>query len=428
METSDLYKIFIGSSGVTTDTRKISAGNMFFALSGENFDGNSFAQDALNKGCSYAVVDKAEFVKDRRYILVDDCLVALQKLARFHRDQFNIPFIGITGSNGKTTTKELIAKVLGANFKVLFTEGNLNNHIGVPLTLLRVNKETDVAIIEMGANHPGEIEFLCNIAMPTHGVITNIGKAHLEGFGGFEGVKKTKNELYLHLIKNEGTIFANTDNTILRSLLDDKQVSKVFYGSSQGSQCNGEIIKADPFLEFEVLNKDVISTKLAGRYNLENALAAICIGLYFDISFDKIKSALESYEPSNQRSQMKNSAKNRLLMDCYNANPSSMEVALENFREMEHTKKAVILGDMLELGDDTEAEHRKIIAQVQSMDIEMAIFVGPIFDRLVDKTVYKSFITSEDAREWVQTSEFEGYLFLLKGSRGIKLEKIAEIM
>lgn len=428
MDTANLYKLFLESTGVTTDTRKVSDGNMFFALSGDNFDGNTFAQDAINKGCSFAVVDNADFVKDKRYILVDNCLVALQKLARYHRDQFKIPFVGITGSNGKTTTKELISKTLGAKYKVLFTEGNLNNHIGVPLTLLRVNKETEIAIIEMGANHPGEIGFLCNIAMPTHGIITNIGKAHLEGFGGFEGVKKTKNELYSHLIDNKGVVFANGGNEILRSLLEGKQVTKVFYGSSDDSQCAGEIIKADPFLTFNVVNQGVINTKLAGRYNLENALAAVCIGMFFGVPYDKIKGALESYEPSNQRSQIKHTPKNSLLMDYYNANPSSMEVALENFSKMEHNKKAVVLGDMLELGEEAEVEHNKVINQVQALNPALVVFVGPIFQGLINNKVFKSFVTSEEARVWFQNENLEGFLFLLKGSRGIKLEKIAEIL
>ncbi len=428
METQDLYKLFLGSTGITTDTRKVSEGNMFFALSGDNFDGNAFAQDALNKGCSFAVVDKAEFAKNSKFILVDDCLKSLQSLARFHRKQFNIPFIGITGTNGKTTTKELIAKALGAKYNVLYTEGNLNNHIGVPLTLLRVNRNTEIAIIEMGANHPGEIEFLCNIAMPTHGIITNIGKAHLEGFGGFEGVKRTKNELYTHLINNGGVVFTNGGNEILRSLLAGKNVNKILYGSSEGSQCIGEIINSDPFLEFSVANEGVVRTKMAGRYNLENALAAVCIGMYFDVSFNNIKAALESYEPSNQRSQIKSTAKNSLLMDYYNANPSSMEVALENFSKMQHPKKAVILGDMLELGDEAEAEHKKIISQVEALKPAMAVFVGPVFEGLVNKNEYKSFISSEEARNWFQKTNPEGFLFLLKGSRGIKLEKIAEVL
>lgn len=428
METTDLYKLFLECTGVTTDTRKVSDGNMFFALSGDNFDGNTFAQDALNKGCAFAVVDNADFIKDDRYILVDNCLVALQKLARYHRDQYKIPFIGITGTNGKTTTKELISKALGVKYKILCTEGNLNNHIGVPLTLLRVSKETEVAIIEMGANHPGEIGFLCNIAMPTHGIITNIGKAHLEGFGGFEGVKKTKNELYLHLINNKGVVFANGGNEILRSLLDGKQVTKVFFGDSADSQCVGEIIKSDPFLEFNVVTQGVVNTQLAGRYNLENALAAVCIGMYFDVTFDGIKAALESYEPSNQRSQIKHTSKNSLLMDYYNANPSSMEVALENFSKMEHPNKAVVLGDMLELGEEAEAEHKKVISQVQAIKPALAVFVGPIFEGLVNKKVYQSFVTSKEARTWLQNKNPEGFLFLLKGSRGIKLEKVAEVL
>jgi UDP-N-acetylmuramoyl-tripeptide--D-alanyl-D-alanine ligase len=423
-----LYKVFLQSTGVTTDTRKIREGNIYFALSGENFDGNAFAGDALKKGCSFAVVDKAEYVKSSQYILVEDSLKALQDLASCHRDRLSIPFIGITGTNGKTTTKELIAKVLSSQYKVLYTEGNLNNHIGVPLTLLKVSNETEIAIIEMGANHPGEIEFLCNIANPTHGIITNIGRAHLEGFGGFEGVKKTKNELYSHLVKNGGVIFSNSDNPILSSLLQGRDVTKVFYGNSKDALCSGEIIKSDPYLEFSVAGEEKIKTKLAGRYNLENALAAVCFGLYFKVPFDKVRSALESYEPSNQRSQIKQSGSNVLLMDYYNANPSSMEVALDNFSKMDHAKKIVVLGDMLELGDESTAEHEKIAKHLLSMNLEKIILVGPIFHSLPASEKWEVFLNSQEARSWVEKNKPEGSLILIKGSRGVKLESIVEVL
>lgn len=387
-----------------------------------------FAEQAIEKGCTYAVVDKPEYVKGGRYILVNNCLKALQELARFHRDQLSIPFIGITGTNGKTTTKELIAKVLSAKFNVTGTEGNLNNHIGVPLTLLRVTRQTEVAIIEMGANHPGEIKFLCEIAKPTHGIITNIGKAHLEGFGGFEGVKRTKNELYDHLINYGGTIIANAGNDILKSLLKGRNVKKVFYGS-EDSLCRGEILKSDPYLEFDVPEMGQVKTKLAGRYNLENVLAAVCFGLFFEVSFSKIRDAVENYEPSNQRSQIKQTDKNLLLMDYYNANPSSMEVALENFSRMEHQRKMVILGDMLELGDEALMEHEKIKDIVFAMNPAETIFVGPIFKSLSSEgQKQKYFISSEEAKKWIEDYKPAGFLILLKGSRGIRLEKIADIL
>lgn len=428
MKVEDLYKIFLESTGITTDTRKITAGNIFFALSGENFDGNVFARDAIEKGCSYAVVDKAEYVKNERYLLVDDCLLALQDLARYHRDQLTVPFIGITGTNGKTTTKELISKVLSEKYRVVNTEGNLNNHIGVPLTLLKVTRETEIAIIEMGANHPGEIAFLCSIAKPTHGIITNIGKAHLEGFGGFEGVIRTKNELYQYLIDNNGTIFVNSDNQILNNLLSGKRVKKEMYGNSDSSVCSGEIFKSDPYLEFISPGRGLIKTRLAGRYNLENALAAVCIGFYFNVPFENIKNALEIYEPSNQRSQIRQTEHNLLLMDYYNANPSSMEVALENFSRMEHPRKAVILGDMLELGIEAESEHRKVVEKLEEMKVDMTILVGPVFCSLTIPPEIKCFETSGEAKDWLSSDLPEGYLILLKGSRGIKLENIAGIL
>lgn len=428
MKTDELYKIFLQSTGITTDTRKVAEGNLFFALSGEKFDGNAFADEAIKKGCSYAVVDNAGFVRNEKYLLVDDCLVALQNLAEFHRKKLTIPFIGITGTNGKTTTKELIAKVLSSKYKVINTEGNLNNHIGVPLTLLRVTQKTEIAIIEMGANHPNEIAFLANIAKPTHGIITNIGKAHLEGFGGFEGVKRTKNELYQYLIQHDGTIFVNAENEILNTLLKDQKVKKVFYGKSDESICKGDVLKSDPFLEFNVPGYGTVKTKLAGRYNLENALAAISFGIYFGIPFDMIKTSLETYEPSNQRSQIKQTNSNVLLMDCYNANPSSMEMALENFSKMEYPSKAVILGDMLELGDESEIEHKKIIQLVLSMKLDRIVMVGPIFHEIASASNIICFKDAQGAKQWITENGFKNFLILIKGSRGIKLESVAEVL
>lgn len=426
MKIEELYNIFLKSTGVTTDTRKISNGNIFFALSGEKFDGNVFAADALSKGCSYAVIDKKEYATDDRFIVVDDCLITLQKLAHYHRSQLNIPFIGITGTNGKTTTKELIAAVLSKKYKILYTQGNLNNHIGVPLTLLRITSDIEIAIIEMGANHPHEIAFLSNIANPNYGVITNIGKAHLEGFGGFEGVKKTKNELYVHLIEHQGTVFANGENHILTSLLEGKKVEKVFYGNSADSVCKSKNVKSNPFLEFEVENLGPIITKLAGTYNLENALAAICIGLHFKVPAESIQNALKNYEPSNQRSQIKNTGKNMLVMDYYNANPSSMEAALENFAKMDYPKKAVILGDMLELGSEAEFEHQKVVNKLNTMNLGRKILVGNHFCSVSSIADFSCFQNSEEARTYVENNPFEGYMILIKGSRGIKLENIVE--
>lgn len=423
-----LYKKILDSTGVSTDTRKISPGNLFFALSGDRFDGNAFAAEALKKGCTYAVVDKKEYAVNDHYILVDNCLTALQRLATYHRDKLKIPFIGITGTNGKTTTKELIAAVLGRKYKVLYTQGNLNNHIGVPLTILKVTQDTEIAIIEMGANHPGEIDFLCKIAKPTHGIITNIGKAHLEGFGGFDGVKKTKNELYQYVIAHQGTLFVNSGNEILTSLLKDNSVKKVYYGESENSGCSGEIVKSDPYLQLKITGLGVVDTKLAGRYNFENVLAAACLGIFFQVPSAEIKTALENYEPSNQRSQIKLTSKNMLLMDYYNANPSSMEAALENFDKLDHPRKAVILGDMLELGDETAAEHLKIINQTRAMNLEKIILVGASFSSLPQAEEVIYFENSLEAKEWLTHDNLNNYLILIKGSRGIQLEVIADIL
>jgi UDP-N-acetylmuramoyl-tripeptide--D-alanyl-D-alanine ligase len=424
----NLYKIFSQSTGITTDSRKSAKGNIYFALSGDKFDGNVFADSAIEQGCSHAVIDKAEYKKNDRYLLVDDCLTALQDLARFHRNNLSIPVIGVTGSNGKTTTKELIAGVLAKKYQVLYTQGNLNNHIGVPLTVLKIDAQTEIAIIEMGANHQQEIEFLCTISKPSHGIITNIGKAHLEGFGGFEGVKKTKNELFVYLIQNQGTVFYNSDNAILSSLLEGKAVNKVFFGSREGSVCAGNVQKSDPYLEFEIPGKGVIETQLAGAYNLENALAAVTFGVYFKIPFDEIKNALEAYTPTNQRSQMKQTEKNILLMDCYNANPSSMEAALQNFSKVKHSEKVVVLGDMLELGEEALQEHAEVIKLLRDMDLQMVVLVGPIFCSLALSPDIKCFRSAEEAKEWINKQNMQNYLVLLKGSRGIKLEQIAEIL
>lgn len=428
MELEKIYQLYLQSTGVCTDTRKVVSGNLFFALGGENFDGNTFAANAIEKGCSYAIVDKAEYAISNKYVLVENCLGTLQQLASFHRNQLTIPVIGITGTNGKTTTKELIASVLARKYKVLFTQGNLNNHIGVPLTLLRINREVEIAIIEMGANHPNEINFLCNIARPNHGIITNIGKAHLEGFGGFDGVKKTKNELYQFIIENRGTIVYNSENPILSSLLEGKMVNRITFGNSTNSICFAENVSSDPFLKFTMNGLVTVETKLAGMYNLENALAAATFGLLFKVPVNEICTALETYEPSNQRSQIKKSGKNLLIMDYYNANPSSMEVALDNFVKMAHPKKAVILGDMLELGEESTAEHQKIVNRLLEIQPDKIILVGQNFIALKPEKDILYFQNSMDAKKWVEINQPKGYAILIKGSRGTKLENIAEIL
>jgi UDP-N-acetylmuramoyl-tripeptide--D-alanyl-D-alanine ligase len=428
MEIEKIYQLYLRSTGVCTDTRRVVSGNLFVALGGENFDGNSFAANAIEKGCTCAIIDKAEYATSNKYVLVENCLETLQQLATFHRNQLTIPVIGITGTNGKTTTKELIAGVLARKFKVLYTQGNLNNHIGVPLTLLRITREVEIAIIEMGANHPNEINFLCNIARPNYGIITNIGRAHLEGFGGFEGVKKTKNELYKFIIEKRGTIVYNSENPILSSLLEGKTVNRILFGKSQNSICFAENVTSDPFLKFTLNGRIEVETKLAGIYNLENALAAATFGLLFKVPVNEICAALEAYEPSNQRSQIKQSGKNLLILDHYNANPSSMEVALDNFAKIAHPKKAVILGDMLELGDDSALEHQKIVSKLLDIQPDKIILVGENFISLSPEKQIIYFHNSMEAKEWVEVNKLEGYAILIKGSRGTKLENIVEIL
>jgi UDP-N-acetylmuramoyl-tripeptide--D-alanyl-D-alanine ligase len=428
MKIEKLHQLFQESTGITTDSRNIISGNIFLALSGENFNGNVFAKDALEKGCSYAIIDDDNFAHSPQYIVVDNCLKTLQGLAAYHRQTMDIPVIAITGTNGKTTTKELISCVLNSEYKIISTIGNLNNHIGVPFTLLRIDKTTQIAVIEMGANHPGEISLLCNIAKPNFGLITNIGKAHLEGFGGFEGVIGTKNELYQHLSNAKGTIFYNSDNKILTGLLSNNQAIKIAYGNSSNNFCNGETINADPYLQFKISDCDQIQTKLAGAYNFENALAAVCIGKYFKIPLSGIKNSLENYTPENQRSQIKKTDHNRLIMDFYNANPSSMEAALENFNKMTYPNKTVILGDMLELGTDSESEHVKIFNIIRNMDLQQVLLVGANFNSLKKEENYICFERAEQMKNWLKEHPIKDCLILIKGSRGIKLETVVDVL
>lgn len=431
MDIKQLHQAFLHSTGVTTDSRQIAEGNIFFALKGDNFNGNLFAKDALNKGCSYVVIDQnVDEIDNSRCFRVKDTLITLQELAKFHRQQTSIPVIAITGTNGKTTTKELIATVLSTKFNLIYTAGNLNNHIGVPLTLLRISEKTEIAVIEMGANHPGEIALLSSIAQPSHGLITNIGKAHLEGFGGFQGVIKTKNELYENLIRSGGTIFTNADNEILRNLLLDKVVKKITYGTSSDCTFNGKYTGSQPYLSFEIHVNDhflPVKTQLAGSYNFENALAAACIGSFFGVEPGKIKLAIENYTPSNNRSQLQTTAYNQVLKDYYNANPSSMSAAIENFSMLEHPRKVVILGDMLELGEDTHIEHKKILEIALKHNFKQIILVGPHFRSASEGSrSIQTFMDSNELKNYLRINKITDSLILLKGSRGIKLENIAE--
>ena len=435
LKTKELYEIYKKFPVITTDTRNLPPHSIFFALKGEKFDGNEFAGKAVESGCEFAVVDNAKYANNKQIILVDNVLKSLQELANYHRKQFNIPIFAITGTNGKTTTKELISSVLAKKFKTHYTKGNLNNHIGVPITLLSMPFDTEIAIIEMGANHPKEIEFLCKIAEPTHGLITNIGKAHIQGFGSFEGVIKTKSELYQHLIKNGGIIFYNSDNEILRKL--EKTRKTETYGTKYADILGFEV-SAEPFLAIKWTTqpdktieplwsgKDRhIQTQLIGSYNFENVLAAISVGVHFQIDKSLIKQALEEYKSTNNRSQYQKTEANDLILDAYNANPSSMSAALDNFSKIQSDSKMVILGDMLELGEISENEHFNILKKVETANIKNAIFVGEIFFKLCSKSsAYISFKKWTECAEFLIQNKPHNKLILIKGSRGIQLEKI----
>ncbi|MBR2648202.1 MAG: UDP-N-acetylmuramoyl-tripeptide--D-alanyl-D-alanine ligase [Sediminibacterium sp.] len=419
----DLYKKFLEKKSVQTDTRKLKPGDIFFALKGPNFNGNLFAQQALNAGAAYAVVDEATAVVNEKCILVDDCLHTLQALAKYHRQQFQIPFIAITGSNGKTTSKELIAAVLSSHFKTYTTEGNLNNHIGVPLTILRVGQDAAMAVIEMGANHQKEIAGYCAYTLPTHGVITNTGKAHLEGFGGIEGVRKGKGELYDFIRAAHGTIFIYDDYDYLKPMSDGIE-NKVWYGQSTGL-IQGTVAAREPFLQVAItkgLDAKLIKTKLVGDYNLPNVLCAATIGKYFGVPDEKIVNAIESYTPSNSRSQLLEHKGNHIILDAYNANPSSMKVAIENFAAMHAPAKILMLGAMKELGEESLAEHQALIQLIDQYSWKAVVLVGGDFEKIKHSFTYLS--NAEEARQWLIAQDFHDVHILIKGSRGIGMERV----
>jgi UDP-N-acetylmuramoyl-tripeptide--D-alanyl-D-alanine ligase len=425
-----LYQIYLRHPQVATDSRRIGEGSIFFALKGDNFNGNSFALSALEKGAVYAVVDEAEFAVNDKILLVENVLQTLQALGRYHRQKMGIPILAITGTNGKTTTKELVAAVLSKKFKVVYTKGNLNNHIGVPLTLLTLKPDTELAVVEMGANHPGEIDALCKIALPDFGLITNVGSAHLEGFGSFEGVIQTKTELYRFLEQIGGTIFINLANPFLSKHTGDTR--QVGYTTSKGfSGLEGESVSAKPFLVFKALFPKgwlFVKTRLVGSYNLENALAAAAIGQFFGIDPIEIASAIEGYQPDNNRSQLLETERNSLLMDAYNANPSSTRAALENFAQLDAPGKGVILGDMLELGAVAPEEHQKIVDILSAMKLDLVFLVGPQYSKCVLPEDFRCFINSEETAAFLENSKLSGYLLLIKGSRGMKLETVCSAL
>lgn len=425
MDTAALYDIFLSCPAVETDSRKAGPGKIFFALKGDKFNGNAFALQALQAGCPYAVVDEDVDPGNPKLIKVEDCLLALQQLAAHHRKQFDIPFIAITGSNGKTTTKELIHAVLSSHYITYTTEGNLNNHIGIPLTLLRVKKDAQMAVIEMGANHQKEIEGYCKYTLPTHGLITNCGKAHLEGFGGVEGVRKGKGELFDYIKQEGGTVFAFADYDYLRDM--SKGVKEIIYYGTQEGLITGKAGSGNGMLSVEItsgLDIGMIQTHLVGDYNLPNVLAAVCIGKYFGVPDEKIRTAIENYEPSNSRSQLMKLGSNTIIMDAYNANPSSMQVAIENFSSMQAPDKLVMLGGMMELGEESVAEHSRVIELLKKSKWKEVVLVGK--DYMNIPAGFHHFNSSSEAREWFRKQRLENCTILLKGSRGMEMEKVIQ--
>ena len=432
ISTEELYSIYQRHPRISTDTRAIIPGSIFFSLKGPSFNGNAFAEKALELGAAYAVVDEPEFQKNDRCLLVGDGLIALQQLANYHRHQLTIPVLAVTGSNGKTTTKELIRAVLSKRYKTLATKGNLNNHIGVPLTLLSISPDIEFAVIEMGANHQGEIESYCKIAEPHYGLITNVGKAHLEGFGGFEGVKKGKGELYAWIASHSKTIFLNGNNSILHEMAKDHKVQyAVVYGTEEGFDCCGALITDSPTLELKWKQGDHsghISSQIIGAYNFENILAAVCIGNYFGVSAEAIDEAIAAYVPDNSRSQVVKKGTNTIILDAYNANPTSMEAALKNFAALPDPHKLVCIGDMAELGEESRAEHERIMQLLKKIPAEKFILVGKNFGAFKDQLDCLYFQTSDEAANWVKKNPVKNSVILVKGSRSTMMEKVAEAL
>ena len=421
MEISQLYKIYQANPLIQTDTRKLVPGGIFFALSGANFNGNQFAAQALDKGVAYAVIDNAEFAVNEQCILVADVLTALQELGQYHRRQLNIPFIAITGSNGKTTTKELIAAVLQTKFKTYATEGNLNNHIGVPLTLLKIKPDAEMAIIEMGANHQKEIEGYCAIALPTHGLITNCGKAHIEGFGGIEGVRKGKGELFDYLRAAGGSIFRNTDLDYLVPMSTGINM-QVTYGSANAEYIGKQMMNG-VFLNVAVMtshSEAFIESHLVGEYNFPNVMAAVAVGRHFGVSIDDIKRAIGAYNPDNSRSQWMQKGSNRIILDAYNANPTSMKAAIQNFASLNLPAKQLWIGGMKEMGSEELSEHRELVGLIANYKWDNVILVGKEFAGLSGQ--YQWFNTSAEAAANMKTHPPQNSAILIKGSRGSKME------
>ena len=423
MEIGSIHKIFLKSNGVSTDSRKVKKNDIYFSLKGPNFNGNEFAKSAIEKGACYAIVDQKEYVIDKSYILVEDCLKTLQNLANYHRKNSKAKIIGLTGSNGKTTSKELIFSVLKNEFKTIATTGNLNNHIGVPLTLLSIKEDTEIAIIEMGANHLKEIETLSNIADPDYGYITNFGKAHLEGFKNLEGVIKGKSELYNHLINKSRLIFIN--NRDKKQVELTKEYSNKFTFGDQNSDSIFSVKSIYPKINISIDNI-LIESNLFGQYNIDNIAAAICIGKYFNLDNENIKAGIERYIPENNRSQIIKKGSNKIILDAYNANPTSMQLALSSFNDMKEEKKIVFIGDMFELGENSHQMHQEIVYTVEKMNFDQTFIIGELFNKTKHSSKIKSFKNLNDLKG--NMDEISNSAILIKGSRGMKLENILDFI
>ena len=427
MSIIDLYDLFIHNPQITTDSRNCPKGSIFFALKGDKFDGNQYAGKALASGCVCAVIDNPDYYIGERTILVDNVLKTLQQLAHHHRKVLGLPIIGITGTNGKTTTKELLAAVLSTKFNLLYTEGNFNNHIGVPLTLLRLTHDHEMAVIEMGASHPGDIKELVDIVHPNYGIITNVGRAHLEGFGSFEGVIRTKGELYDYIRRSKGKIFIKKENEYLQSIA--KGIEQITYGNGDDAFASGQVVSCDPFLVFNWKQQGklhTVETHMIGSYNLDNVLAAVAVGRFFKIPAERISRAIAAYEPTNNRSQFKKTDNNELIIDAYNANPSSMKVALDNFITMPVQPKAIILGDMRELGPTSDELHAEVVEQIKKGQFDKVFLCGEHFSKVGKE--FSPFATTEAMVEELRKQPLKGYHILIKGSHSMGLEKLADIL
>ena len=426
MSIEELYSVYLNHPQVTTDTRKIKPGDLFFALKGPHFNGNAFAAKAIEAGAAYAVIDESSFEIAGKTIVVDDVLSTLQQLAKYHRQQLTIPFLAITGTNGKTTSKELVHAVLSTSLLTYTTQGNLNNHIGIPLTILSIKKDAEIAVIEMGANHLREIAGYCTYTLPTHAVITNCGKAHLEGFGSVEGVKKAKGELYDFIRAEGGTVFTMWDYDYLREM--SKGIKNIIRYGTKDADITGTVVGNDPYLQVKIsqgADVDTITSKLVGEYNLPNILLAVAVGKHFGVPGERIRWGIENYQPSNSRSQMIEKDSNKIILDAYNANPSSMKLAVENFAQLQAANKILILGAMAELGADSLMEHQELLDLIKKHQWKQVILVGGDFKKF--KGDFLLFDNSQEAKKWYQSQQVKNSYILIKGSRSMQMEKIIEL-